>query len=645
MSKPVDSSTIGKILYGFLFVMIVPTSLFVWGKATEGVVLLSVTGSVGLGIGAVIGGALIMVTGMINLSVYGDGLPMNAYPPHKLVKNGIYRLISHPIYLGFSLLCVGIAMAFQSPSGLWLVSPIVILGCAALVQGYEKHDLMERFGASLPKPIIFFPSNEVIPPRFSERLSVYLLVLFPWLVIYEAMVTIGVPHDAIVAYLPFEQKIPVYEWTEIFYVSTYLFVFLVPLLAVSSRDLREFSFTGLIATGIGVLLFIVIPFIAPPREFIPRGFLGNLLMWERLHDTSAAAFPSFHVIWILLAVRIYGKAIPSLKILWWSWTFFICISCITTGMHAIVDVLAAGLVVLLVTRISMVWEKLRSLSERVANSWKEWRIGSVRIINHGIYAGLGTFLGLSINGILLGPHYIIPNLIVAFSGLIMAGLWAQFVEGSPSLLRPFGYYGGVIGVVIGSLVASLFNVNIWLLLGVYGVTGNLIQAAGRLRCLVQGCCHGKEASPSVGIRYTHPRSRVCRLSNFTNVPIHPTPLYSILWNIFTGLLLARLWSLHASPPLIAGLYLILNGLGRFVEESYRGEPQTLIIGKLRLYQFIAMLTVVFGAIITTLKISSEVPNPQFSWTAVIAAFGFGLVTWFALGVDFPNANKRFSRLV
>jgi len=91
--------------------------------------------------------------------------------------------------------------------------------------------------------------------------------------------------------------------------------------------------------------------------------------------------------------------------------------------------------------------------------------------------------------------------------------------------------------------------------------------------------------------------------------------------------------------------LVLNGLGRFVEESYRGEPQTLILGKLRLYQLIATLNVVCGSILTTLKISSVVPNPQFTWTAVIAAFGFGVVTWFALGVDFPNANKRFSRLV
>jgi prolipoprotein diacylglyceryltransferase len=138
---------------------------------------------------------------------------------------------------------------------------------------------------------------------------------------------------------------------------------------------------------------------------------------------------------------------------------------------------------------------------------------------------------------------------------------------------------------------------------------------------------------------------VCRLANLNNVPIHATPLYSILWNVFTVLILARLWSLHASLTLIAGLYLILNGLGRFVEEAYRGEPQTPILGRLRIYQWIAIASVVSGAVVTTVSTSSAIPNWQFSWIAVGAAAGFGFVTWFALGVDFPNSNKRFARLV
>jgi hypothetical protein len=93
------------------------------------------------------------------------------------------------------------------------------------------------------------------------------------------------------------------------------------------------------------------------------------------------------------------------------------------------------------------------------------------------------------------------------------------------------------------------------------------------------------------------------------------------------------------------MYLILTGLGRFVEEALRGEPQTPIVGGLRLYQWIAILSVVVGAVFTLLPSMGEAQPPQLSWLAPITGFGFGVFTWIALGVDFPNSNKRFARLV
>ena len=57
----------------------------------------------------------------------------------------------------------------------------------------------------------------------------------------------------------------------------------------------------------------------------------------------------------------------------------------------------------------------------------------------------------------------------------------------------------------------------------------------------------------------------------------PTPVYSILWNVIIQVVFLRLWILRTEPSMIAGLYLILNGLGRFVEEAYRGEPHTIYI--------------------------------------------------------------------
>jgi prolipoprotein diacylglyceryltransferase len=121
-------------------------------------------------------------------------------------------------------------------------------------------------------------------------------------------------------------------------------------------------------------------------------------------------------------------------------------------------------------------------------------------------------------------------------------------------------------------------------------------------------------------------------------------LYSILWNLVCGLILGRVWFLRASPALILGLYLILNGLGRFVEESYRGEPQTPMVGRLRLYQVMAILSVVTGAAVTTINTASVTPDPELSWISVFTAAGVGLAAWFALGVDFPHSNRRFARL-
>ncbi len=634
----------GKFLYGFTFVIILPLLLFEWARFTENVVHIPVPGSFLLGMAVTLIGFAAMLAGGAALYRLGGGLPMNAYPPPKYVTRGIFRVLPHPIYVGFSLACIGISMAFGSASGLWLVSPVVALGCTALVQGFEKQDLIRRFGLPPPSTLLSLPPDETRTPHPHERLSVYLLVLLPWLVLYESVVAVGVPSDAMIAYLPFEKSLPVYAWAEIFYASTYLFVLLVPLVATSARDLREFAFAGLAATVLITLLFLVIPLIAPPRDFVSDSVFGSMLLTERTLDAPVAAFPSFHVVWAFLAARLYSKAIPSARILWWLLALLISASCITTGMHAIVDVLAGALVVPIVLHTAALWKWMRALAERIANSWKEWQIGRMRIINHGMYAAAGTTSALLIIGTLLGPSSLVSVLVIAFSALITSALWAQFIEGSPSLLRPYGFYGGLIGGVLGSFIAKLFGGDIWQLLGAYALAGPLIQSAGRLRCLVQGCCHGREASEDIGIRYAHPRSRVCRLANLSNIPIHATPLYSILWNVFAGIILARLWSLHSSLPLIVGLYLILNGLGRFVEEAYRGEPQTPVFGGLRLYQWMAIATVVSGAVVTTMRTASAIPNWEFNWTAVYAAAAFGVVTMFALGVDFPESNRRFARL-
>lgn len=635
--------SVAKVLYALLFVVVLPILLVIWAVGAEGVVALPAIHCHALGFTAVVAGAALMACGMASLGRVGGGLPMNAFPPPRYVSTGIYHLLCHPIYVGFALLCVGVAIAVGSASGLWLVSPTVILASAALVLGYELPDMQRRFGEALPENRLL-PKDDDSPPTPRERMRCYLTVLLPWFVLYEAVVAIGMPADGRAAYLPCESRIPDLPWTEVLYGSVYLFVLVTPLLVRTRHDLRWFSSRTLFSMVIVFPLYLAVPLIAPPRPFSAVGVFSQLLNFERAHDSAAAAFPSYHVIWAFLVAEAVGRSLRQ-KWLWRIWASLVSASCLTTGMHTLADVLAGLAIVWIVVRMGALWSFLRDAAETVANSWREWRIGPVRIINHGAYAAAGVFVGVVLLDTLLGPGKSSIPISIFVGGAVGAALWAQWIEGSPALLRPLGFYGGMIGCTLGGIVSALLSgTSPWIVLSALVVAAPWIQGIGRLRCLVQGCCHGRPADEAIGIRYVHPRSRVYRIDSLRGVPIHPTPLYSLLWNVIVALLITRLYLLHTTTTMVGGVYLILSGLGRFVEEAYRGEPQTPVLAGLRLYQWIAIGSVVLGAFITTItnvpRTAPIVPHPS----SLVVASACGILAWFLTGVDFPDSNRRFACL-
>jgi hypothetical protein len=587
-------------------------------------------------------GLVIALTGMMSLWRYGGGLPMNAFPPPRFVENGIYSLVPHPIYGGFVIACAGFAILSGSASGLWLVTPTVALGCAALVLGYELPDLRSRFGARTFSP--WLPRDRPGAPSLPERLRVYLVVLLPWLAVFELVGLLGRPMDAVTTYLPFESRLPVIEQTEAVYASTYLIVLLAPLLAVSGHALRRFAVRGLVAMALIFPLYLLLPFFVPPRPFHSATQIGQLLLWERTPYSGIAAFPSFHIVWALIAASALAEGGRARKYAWWTWAVMVAVSCVTTGMHSIADVLSGVVAFALVVRIHAIWMAILRVAEWIANSWNEWRIGPVRIINHGGFAAAAVLLGVWLIGALLGPGREWLAVSIFLCSTVGSAFWAQWVEGSPALLRPMGFYGGMLGAIVGGASALFIHVNLWVVLGAICIAAPWIQGIGRLRCLVQGCCHGRATETADGIRYTHPRSRVCRLAQLSGVPVHATPVYSILWNVVVGAALLRLLQLHSPVTLICGVYLLLSGAGRFVEEAYRGEPQTLNLYGLRLYQWIAILTVVAGAVVTCVHFSAMPQVFALHVSSILVAIGCSAVAWFVTGVDFPESSRRFARL-
>lgn len=641
------SQVTGKIAYGFLFVVVLPALLTLWAVQVEEAVTLQVPDFSSVGIASAVAGFLLMGTGSVNLVVQGMGLPMNPYPPKQLVDTGIYSLIKHPIYVGACALTIGISVAAGSAGGFWLVSPMLILGCVALVMGFERQDLHHRLGEFRKPPRIGIPAASTESADRWDVVSACVLVLIPWLALYELILFVGIPPHAVSTWLDFESRIPVLEFSEAFYAATYLFVAVVPFIAKTRADLRDFMVSGLVCTGLGIFFHVCFPFVAHPKPFIPTSFLGQLLELERLYDSPAAAFPAFHVIWAFIAAAAFQRRFPSRRVFWIAIPVLISLSCITTGMHSVADVLAGFVVYLAAQYRGAVWSSIQTGSEWIANSWKEYTFwGRIRVINHGVYGAAATFTGISLAGFLAGAEHHAAILFVTVIAMIISLLWAQILEGSKKLLRPLGFYGGVVGVVMGCALAQLFfDSEFFVIWGGFAVAAPWIQAIGRLRCLVQGCCHGRICEAGSGIRYFHERSRVVRLGDLKGKYLYPTPVYSILCNFVYGVFLLKLWFSGVSIPLIIGLSFLFNGFVRFVEESYRGEPQTPVVGGLRLYQWLALGGVILGAILTTLPFSGNHPAAAFSGALILLAGAGGLVAFVTTGVDFPRSEKRFSRLV
>jgi 1-acyl-sn-glycerol-3-phosphate acyltransferase len=75
----------------------------------------------------------------------GRGLPISALPPPQLVGRGPYRIVRHPIYLGFNLLMLGVGLLAGSRA-MALVAAPALLPCWTGYALVEERGLVRRFG-------------------------------------------------------------------------------------------------------------------------------------------------------------------------------------------------------------------------------------------------------------------------------------------------------------------------------------------------------------------------------------------------------------------------------------------------------------------------------------------------------------------
>jgi protein-S-isoprenylcysteine O-methyltransferase Ste14 len=638
---------IKRLGYAALFVVALPLALAAWARRLDSLVALPLPpdsiASPEAGSALLVAGVALMLAATADLWRFGHGLPASPFPPERLVTHGVYGIVAHPVYVGAVSVTLGVALWARSAAGLWIVTPTLATAVTAFVMGFERDSTRRRFGA-VPTPRLALPPANDDPPSVADCVSVYVRVFLSWLVLYQTVEFLGAPHDARSTYIAWDASLPIVPWTEAIYASTYLFVLAAPLVAKTRRDVRELAIGGLTATAFIIPFYLIVPLVADAKPVVGEGLWQTLLRWERAGDAPVTAFPSFHVVWAFLAARTFVARFPRWRWGLWTMAAAMSVSGITTGLHSIADVAAGVAALMIVTHRHAIWAFVRRHVETVANSWHEWTVGPVRLINHGVYAGLGGAASIALSVALIGQSQLAWLIACAAGAIVGAALWGQLVEGSSTLLRPYGYFGSVVGVIVVVILASASGADSWLLFTGFGVGSTITSVFGRLRCLVQGCCHGRAAHEGAGIRFVHPRSRVVRLSALGGVPVYPTQLYAIVASLVVCCVLVRLWLLALPLSFIAGTYFILTGLYRFVEEHFRGEPQTVVVAGLRLYQWLAIAFVVGGAALTAIRTAAAPAPHPVELGALPALILVGLLTCAAYGLDFPSSAWRFSRL-
>lgn len=639
------SRIVSKTLYGLLFTVFLPGLLVWWcGRLNLGLPAyhLPLAGAALVG-----GGLTLMAAGSLALWKRGKGLPMNAFPPVNLVTNGVYGLFPHPIYLGFIITVAGTSLIAGSGEGLWLATPLSALACLAIVLGYEKPYLLKTFGRSA-NPLLGPPPLDC-PLTFARRLGAMLAVCLPWLLSYYAFKALGAPRDALVANFSFESSWPVMPQVYPIYASAYFVVPLSFFAVKKAATLRRYFFAAWLAMGFTSLFYLAFPLIAPTRPFEVNSLWSALLAVDIAKDyPPVCACPSYHVIWALLAAYFYSlERSLFLRSLAWLWAASLAMSCLATSFHALIDVLGGAIAAIAVINSNSIWRKVIEGGEKLANSWR-CRLffkGRVRVINHSFYAGVAAGLGFLCAAVLSGG-LVGWLMLLGIMGTLSAGLWGQWLEGSGRLQRPFGFFGGIFGLVLGFRVAGLLGGEGWLLAASVLTPAPLVQAIGRLRCLVQGCCHGRPVDGGgQGLRVSNAHSRVSAVSGLAGRPVHATQVYSIAANLLIAVLLWRAWLLGAPLSFICGLYFILSGLARFMEEAWRGEVQTVMKYGLSVYQWLALLMAVAGFFFSA---QSSNPAPlislEVSPAGWLGSVIFGLLCALAMGVDLPRSSRRFARL-
>jgi phosphatidylglycerol---prolipoprotein diacylglyceryl transferase len=241
----------------------------------------------------------------------------------------------------------------------------------------------------------------------------------------------------------------------------------------------------------------------------------------------------------------------------------------------------------------------------------------LKIYAYGVLVAIAFLLGFVFIGFRARQHQQNPEVYQeALIWFILSGiggarlfyfLWyPQFFLENPfaALVSQGGlvWYGGVLGVLLASMVYTRIKKLNWLLFGdIITPACALGLAIGRIGCLLAGCCYGAPGHLPWAIHYP-------RHHETSGVGVHPAPLYETGSMLLVLVLLLRLDAKKPFNGFIMACFFILAGIVRFALEYSRGDRLIWLSSlDISASQAVSLLGILFGCLL--LLYSKKVASP------------------------------------
>ncbi len=217
------------------------------------------------------------------------------------------------------------------------------------------------------------------------------------------------------------------------------------------------------------------------------------------------------------------------------------------------------------------------------------QIGPLTLRWYGLMIALAVVAGLWLAGKEGARKGFDPNRIKEFSLLVIIGgligarvYYVLFSDLNYSLTHPLSLFsvweGGLAihGAILGGLITTVYytmrrRIPFWQWADTFAPSLILGQAIGRIGCFFNGDAHGYPTSLPWGLIYStdSPAGHM-----FPNLPLHPTQLYELGFNLVIFLILWKLRKKHFFDGFIFLLYILLYSSIRIFVEHFRADQLT-----------------------------------------------------------------------